>query len=136
MVTNLERIEYELKLAGYKLEPIPEGKFTEDSYVQSIGNCVWEICKLFASQNHSGMSASFTLQLLETLLIKEGTLTPLTNNPDEWIDCSEMSIKPTFQSKRKFACFSDDNLKTYYDVNDEKREKKPLKDYKEVRDGE
>ena len=136
MVTNLERIEYELKLAGYKLEPIPEGKFTEDSYVQSIGNCVWEICKLFASQNHSGMSASFTLQLLETLLIKEGTLTPLTNNPDEWIDYSEMSIKPTFQIKRKFACFSDDNLKTYYDVNDEKREKKPLKDYKEVQDGE
>ena len=104
MVTNLERIEYELKLAGYKLEPIPEGEFTEDSYVQNIGNCVWDICKLFSSQNHSGMSASFTLQLLEALLIKEDTLTPLTNNPAEWLDCSEMSItQPMFQSKRKFS---------------------------------
>lgn len=132
MTTQLERIENELRLAGYKLEPVKDGNWTDDDYVQNIGNCVWEICKLFCNQGHSGMSASFTLQILEKLLIKEDTLTPLTNNPAEWLDCSEMSItQPMFQSKRKFSCFSDDNLKTYYDVNDKKSEKKPLKDFNE-----
>ena len=37
-----------------------------------------------------------------------------------------MSIKPVFQSKRKFTCFSDDGLNTYYDIDDEKRELIPL----------
>lgn len=132
MTTQLERIENELRLAGYRLEPVKDGDWSDDDYVQNIGNCVWEICKLFCGQGHSGMSASFTLQILEKLLIKEDTLTPLTNNPAEWLDCSEMSItQPMFQSKRKFSCFSDDNLKTYYDVNDKKSEKKPLKDFNE-----
>lgn len=131
MTTQLERIENELRLAGYKLEPVKYGNWTDDDYVQNIGNCVWEICKLFCNQGHSRMSASFTLQILEKLLIQNDVLTPLTNNPDEWHDCSEITIKPTFQNKRKFSCFSDDDLKTYYDVNDEKRERKPLKDFNE-----
>ena len=126
MTTNLERIEYELKLAGYKLEPVPEDNWSDDDYVQNIGNCVYEICKLFAEQGHSGLSASITLQLLDELLIKSNTLSPLTNNPDEWLDCSEMSIKPIFQSKRKFTCFSNDGLNTYYDIDDENRELIPL----------
>ena len=91
MTTNLERIEYELKLAGYKLEPIDENDPSDEKYVQRIGNCVYEICKLFAEQGHSGLSANITLQLLNELLIKENTLSPLTKNPDEWMDVTEMS---------------------------------------------
>jgi hypothetical protein len=126
MTTNLERIEYELKLAGYKLEPIDENDPSDEKYVQRIGNCVYEICKLFAEQGHSGLSASITLKLLDELLVKDNTLSPLTNNPDEWMDVTEMSGYKLYQSKRKFSCFSDDNLKTYYDTNDENRELIPL----------
>ena len=126
MTTNLERIEYELKLAGYKLEPIDENDSSDEKYVQRIGNCVYEICKLFAEQGHSGLSANITLQLLDELLVKGNTLSSLTNNPDEWIDVTEMSGYKLHQSKRKFSCFSDDNLNTYYDTNDEKRELIPL----------
>lgn len=126
MTTNLERIEYELKLAGYKLEPIDENDPSDEKYVQRIGNCVYEICKLFAEQGHSGLSANITLQLLDELLVKGNTLSPLTNNPDEWMDVTEMSGYKLHQSKRKFSCFSDDNLNTYYDTNDENRELIPL----------
>ena len=126
MTTNLERIEYELKLAGYKLEPIDENDPSDEKYVQRIGNCVYEICKLFAEQGHSGLSASITLQLLDELLIKGNTLSSLTNNPDEWMDVTEMSGYKLHQSKRKFSCFSDDNLNTYYDSDDENRELIPL----------
>ena len=126
MTTNLERIEYELKLAGYKLEPINENDPSDEKYVQRIGNCVYEICKLFAEQGHSGLSASITLQLIDELLVKDNTLSPLTNNPDEWMDVTEMSGYKLHQSKRKFSCFSDDNLNTYYDTNDKNRELIPL----------
>lgn len=126
MTTNLERIEYELKLAGYKLEPIDENDPSDEKYVQRIGNCVYEICKLFAEQGHSGLSANITLQLLDELLVKGNTLSSLTNNPEEWMDVTEMSGYKLHQSKRKFSCFSDDNLNTYYDTNDESRELIPL----------
>ena len=126
MTTNLERIEYELKLAGYKLEPIDENDPSDEKYVQRIGNCVYEICKLFAEQGHSGLSANITLQLLDELLVKGNTLSSLTNNLEEWMDVTEMSGYKLHQSKRKFSCFSDDNLNTYYDTNDENRELIPL----------
>ena len=124
MTTQLERIEYELKLAGYKLEPVKKGNWKEDDYVQEIGNCAYEICKLFSEQGHSGMSAEFTLQLIFALL-QGDTLAPLTNNPDEWCDLSEQSNEKLYQSKRKFSCFSRD-LKTYYDIDDENRTEKLL----------
>jgi hypothetical protein len=130
MTTNLERIEYELKLAGYKLEPIDENEPSDEKYVQRIGNCVYEICKLFAGQGHSGLSASITLQLLDELLIKSNTLSPLTNNPDEWMDVTEMNGYKLHQSKRKFSCFSNDGLNTYYDIDDENRELIPLLDWR------
>ena len=126
MTTNLERIEYELKLAGYKLEPIDENESSDEKYVHRIGNCVYEICKLFAEQGHSGLSANITLQLLDELLVKNNTLSPLTNNPDEWMDVTEMSGYKLHQSKRKFSCFSNDGLNTYYDTNDKNRELIPL----------
>ena len=120
MTTMLERAENELKLAGYRLEPVSDGDWTDDDYVQSIGNCVWDICKLFASQDHSGMSANITIQILIKLLRGE-TLSPLTNDPSEW-ECISPDHPANggtgttyWQSKRRFSCFSDDDLQTYYD---------------------
>lgn len=120
MMNQLERIENELKLAGFKLEPVKEHFETDEDYSQSIGTCAYEICKLFSEQGHSGYSAQCTLQILKRLLIEEDTLSPLTNDPNEWEQHSkEMDPHQTWQSKRKFSCFSDDNLKTYYDIDAE-----------------
>ena len=116
MTTQLERIEYELKLAGYDLVPRTELKSDED-YVQQIANCAYEICRVFCSQNHSGMSAEFTLKMI-TKLLGGGTLTALTNNPDEWTNISEESNTILYQSKRKFSCFSNDLIE-YWDNDDE-----------------
>jgi len=120
MTTQLERIKYELELAGFKLEPVKQHIKTDDDYSQSIGTCVQEICKLFSEQGHSGYSAECTLRLLKRLLIEGDTLSPLTNDPSEWNKCDYGDGKVSYQSKRKFSCFSDDNLKTYYDLDDPK----------------
>jgi hypothetical protein len=127
MTTQLERIEYELKLAGYRLEPVKEENWNEDDYVQNIGNCAWEVCKLFCEQGHSGMSAGYTLSIIKTLLDGQ-TLTPLTDNPYEWTNCSGYCEDETkmYQSKRNFGCFSEDNLKTYYDINAEENKQYEL----------
>lgn len=117
MTSNLERIRYELELAGYKLDQ-------EDfDYSNEVGKAVYEICEVFSKQGHSGMSAGLTLQLIKTLLVDEDILTPLTDNPREWVDVagynkgSSDEGKPMYQSKRKFSCFTTD-FKTYYDIDE------------------
>ena len=60
----------------------------------------------------------FTLSLFDKL-VRWQNLTPLTNNPDEWCDISKESGEPLWQSKRCSSCFSYDNLKTYYDNEEE-----------------
>ena len=124
MSRELERIENELKLAGYRLDFDKDEIESEDDYTQAIGNSVYELCKLFAEQGHSGMSASLTLCLL-TKLLGGGTLTPLTNNPDEW-ECITPDHPASggrgytyYHSKRDSSCFSDDDLKTYYDIDED-----------------
>jgi len=116
MTTNLERIEYELRLAGYNLKQTDINSW--EDYAQGIGDCVWQVCKLFCSQGHSGMSAEFAIDMICRLL-KGELLTPLTNNPAEWCDITEFDGSQLYQSKRRFSCFSDDNLKTFYDIDED-----------------
>lgn len=121
MTTMLERAKYELNLAGYRLEPVPEADWTEDDYVQSIGNCAYELVETFCKQDHSGMSAGLCLNIAKKLLDGD-ILSPLTNDPEEWSSESELGCSDDpnkYQSKRKFSCFSDDGLKTYYDIDEE-----------------
>ena len=54
----------------------------------------------FCEQDHSGMSAEFTIHLIEKLL-KGELLSPLTNNPDEWTDVSDFQ-GCSYQSKEDF----------------------------------
>ena len=115
---QIERMENELRLAGFKLEPVEEIK-TDDDYSQAIGYSVYQVCKCFCKQDFSGFSAEIAISIL-TRLLNGGTLTELTNNPAEWCDISEMSncAKGTYyQSCRNSSCFSDDGLKTYYDID-------------------
>ena len=122
MTTQLERIENELRLAGFRLEPVKEKFESDDDYSQSIGTSVWEVCKLFCSQGHSEFSAECAIEMIIKLL-KGKALSPLTNDPSEWENLESFygtEGKTQWQSKRDIHCFSDDNLKTYYDIDDEK----------------
>lgn len=94
------------------------GLFDEDSdYNGDLGNAALEIVKVFSSQRHSGASAAIVTSIVEKLLRFE-PLTPLTFEPDEWNDVSEMSGTPMWQNKRKSTTFSVDGGKTHYDLDD------------------
>lgn len=108
MVANLERIKYELEQAGFDLEK------DEFEYQNECAKSAYEICNIFANQGHSLFSAMVTKKLIQKLLIEDSILTPLTNNPEEWV---EISNEPLYQSKRDFSCFSND-LESYWNINE------------------
>lgn len=90
-----------------------------------IGEDEWTIdglCKVvaaFAEMGHSGGSAPFAIAYLERLLRFE-PLTPLTDDPAEWIDrAREMGGDPFWQSTRDPRAMSTDGGKTYTLVDEE-----------------
>lgn len=96
------------------------GLFDKDSdYEGRLGEAVMELVEVFAKQGHSGFSAGQTINLFSTLA-KFKPLTPITSNPDEWMDVSEMSGEPMWQSKRCPTFFSKDGGKTWYDLDEKK----------------
>jgi hypothetical protein len=95
----------ELELAGVE----------KDIYGQMLPNAILEIVRTFAKQGHSGMSAAYSLHLLDKLLRYEH-LTPITDNPEDWMNVSEY-LPGTWQCRRNPALFSADGGKTYYHVD-------------------
>lgn len=89
------------------------GQFEEDpAYAQSVVAAV----AAFASYGHSGGSAACAVGQIVTLL-RYGTLSPLTNSPDEWNEvAAEYTSGPTtlWQSQRNPEAFSEDGGRTYY----------------------
>lgn len=75
----------------------------------------------FASYGHSGGSASVAIEQLHTLL-QYRTLTPLTSDPDEWEDRTEISGSPLWQNRRDPAAFSIDAGQTWHFVDDRRPE--------------
>jgi hypothetical protein len=93
------------------------GLFDEDSdYGGMLGRFAYEIVRTFASQGHSGASAEIVVDLVARLM-RYQPLTPITTNPDEWIDQSEVSGTPLWQSKRDPSLFSTDGGKTWQSVH-------------------
>ncbi len=91
------------------------GMFDEDAdYGGLLGRSVLDTIRVFCSAGHSGCSAGIALQLLDRLL-RHKPLTPLTADPAEWLDCSEMTDGPLWQSRRSPSCFSLDGGATWYD---------------------
>src|SRR5206468_4302904 len=66
----------------------------------------------FAEFGHSGGSASIAIPRLCKLLRQE-PLSPITSDPDEWEDRSEISSTPLWQNKRDSRAFSEDGGKTW-----------------------
>jgi len=105
----------ELKLAGM----ISNGTETDDKYNNLVANSVIELMKTFASQGHSGFSAGMVRELFNKLSQFQ-TLTPITSNPEEWMDTSEYCGEPNtlWQNKRNPATFSKDGGKTWYNLDE------------------
>lgn len=104
----VDHATYELKRAGL---------FDEDSdYDGMLGSAVLELIGVFANQGHSGMSAEMVTDLFGRLA-RYQALTPLTDDPAEWEDRTEISGTPLWQNKRDSAVFSNDGGKTTYRVD-------------------
>lgn len=95
-----DHAERELRLAGL----LDKGS----DYDGELGAGVLEVVKVFEGQKHSGFSAATANSLLGKLLSFE-PLTPLTDNPDDWVE-----VGPSlWQNKRDSKAFSTDRGKTY-----------------------
>jgi hypothetical protein len=91
------------------------GQYAEDpEYSESIIRAVRE----FASYGHSGGSAGVAREQLHALLAFK-TLSPITSDPGEWIDQSEVSRTPIWQNRRDPSYFSTDAGKTWYSLDQE-----------------
>lgn len=97
----VEHARRELALSGQAAE--------DPGYAASIVASV----AAFASYGHSGGSAEVAIEQI-TRLLKFETLSPLTDDPEDWIDRSEESGVPMWQSTRDPKAFSTDGGATYY----------------------
>lgn len=97
----------ELRLAGFT----PEGE--DADYGPLVYENVMKTIEAFRSGGHSGGSAMMVADILDRLL-RYKPLTPLTYEPDEWIDQTEASGVPMWQNNRDFSVFSNDGGKTHY----------------------
>jgi hypothetical protein len=98
--------------ARYELELVGEEPEIIDWYVK--------VADTFAEFGHTGESAEYTLRVLEQLL-RFKNLTPLTDDPAEWMDISEYTSEGTklWQSVRNSAAFSINDGKTYSLMHEE-----------------
>jgi hypothetical protein len=92
------------------------GMFDSDAdYNGALGKVILDLVTLFASQAHSGYSAPTTVALFSKLAMFE-PLSPLTYEPDEWDDRSDISGYPLWQNNRDSRVFSLDGGKTHWRV--------------------
>lgn len=101
MSNLVDHAKRELALAG-----------NDDDFNQSIIKAV----KAFSSFGHSGGSASIAIPMLNDLL-NYRNLTPLTDDPDEWMHVAEDvwgEAGGIWQSRRNPEAFSRDGGKSYY----------------------
>ncbi len=113
----LEHAKRELKLAGYDISDkgcdMHDDKEPFEGYVNYCARNAYELIETLSKAGHSGMSIGITINIFNKLA-KWETLTPLTNNPDEWESLSGWE-SVGYQNKRNPACFTKD-FKTYYNV--------------------
>jgi hypothetical protein len=110
----------ELELAGFN------GK--DSAYGGALAPAVMRLIEVHAKEGHSGGSHHAVLSLFAALSNFK-VLSPLTNDPAEWMDVSDHYDRggPKWQSRRQPSCFSDDGGKTYYDVDEKKvQDKRPI----------
>lgn len=93
-----------VKHARRELTRVGEEPYVIDWYLRTI--------TAFVSFGHSGGSAMVAIPVL-TELLNFHPLSDLTDDPAEWIDHSEMSGVPMWQSTRRPDAFSTDGGRSY-----------------------
>jgi len=107
------------------------GLFSKDSdYEGMIGEAVKELLLTFQKQGHSGFSAQLTANIFHKL-IKGEPLSPLTDDPNEWMEINDSLLQNTrvstvFIDKKESPkpytiegkAFSDDGGKSYFTSRD------------------
>lgn len=101
MSNLVDHARRELELCGQTAE--------DPAYAESIIRAV----EAFTSYGHSGGSAMTAIEQLHTLL-QFGNLSPLTDDPDEWEDRTEISGTPMWQNRRNPTAFSLNSGRTYW----------------------
>ena len=89
--------------AKNELELILKGCGEDEEAVQmqiAINKDIMDILETFANQGHSGMSASYVINIL-TKLLNYSFITPLTGEDDEWIEVTD----GVYQNKREGKIF-------------------------------
>lgn len=71
------------------------------------------VIQAFADMGHSGGSASIAIPTINDLLMYRN-LTPLTNDPDEWMLVSQEGSNGIWQSRRNPEAFSNNGGRTYH----------------------
>lgn len=96
----VDKAKYELDLLLGSCEDDTEAYNMQ----MAINNDILDIVKLFASQGHSGYTASYSISIIDKLL-KQSFILPLTGEDDEWVEVAT----GVFQNKRESRLFKDAN---------------------------
>lgn len=89
----------------------------EDIYGDMTSKAVLKMIDAFESEGHSGASAGLVLSIFNEV-VNFRNLTPLTNDPDEWVHHD----RGMWQNKRNSSAFSDDRGGSYYLVGESRWE--------------
>jgi hypothetical protein len=88
----------------------------------AIANEVMKLCKVLGRGGHSGGSHGMVMGIFNEVA-NFRPLTPITTDPNEWMNVSEYSLVPdgtrgVWQNRRKSTCFSTDGGITHYDIDE------------------
>lgn len=87
-----------------------------------------KVIQAFADMGHSGGSASVAIPVINQLL-QFKNLTPLTDDPDEWMHIAEAQWGEkggVWQNRRNSEAFSKDGGKTYYLLSERDGNSRPV----------
>lgn len=101
----------ELELAGLTRK--------DSDYNGMLGTAALEIIEVFARQGHSGQSAAIVTALINDLM-QFKALTPITDDPEDWIEVTEWAPKGgrMWQCRRQSDLFSYNGGKSWHSVED------------------
>ncbi len=100
-MTLVEHAERELRRTGWL-----------DGEDAASGRAMLAAVEAFATGGWSGASAPYGIRIVNDLL-QYRPLGPLTDDPTEWQNVSDISGRPVWQSLRRPDAFSEDGGKTY-----------------------
>lgn len=109
-----------IEFAKNELKLLEKGCRSEDELAmqEEATRNVLELLEVFRKQEHSGFSASYTINILKRL-VDNKPLSPLTGEDDEWGDSLTLGDVQTQQNKRCSSVFRDNfDNSTAHDIYD------------------